>query len=456
MFAHRVALGVQLGPRGSQAGHNTLGLVCVSGRADERIGTVETLTLDAFVRAQRIAHVDAIKRDIEGARAPCSPGATTLLHDWRPSWNIEVSAKAIAGGGQTAPGILDPFRDARYRVFRLDVPGALFTELHSGDAIPSGNLVAVPAERPRIYYSPGVDPKNLSMRMTPQISTAVLEKFRPWSGIVPSGYFAYFLGNITRADYWAFSKEIRALYDRERFEAFSGPSMDDNIFDWLVLLEAVAEAKNSFTMAAVGAGWGRWLVAGAFAAKQFGDLPFRLIGVEAEPTHFKWMQQHFSDNGIDPADHELIEAAASGRSGHAWFYFGKPDSWYGQSLIEDQPLALAPTANEAEYHGEKARLVRTIDLTELVSNYRRIDYLHMDIQGAELDVLSSAPDILNNKVKRVLVGTHSSDIEDGLRRLFSDIGWRAQYDFPLNTQLRVNDTLVALGDGVQVWLNPAL
>ena len=291
--------------------------------------------------------------------------------------------------------------------------------------------------------------------MTSDISTAVLDKFRPWSGTVPSGYFAYFLGNLTRADYWAFSKEIRALYDRERFEAFSAPSIDDNIFDWLVLLEAVVDAHGSFTMAALGAGWGRWLVAGAFAAKQFGDLPFRLIGVEAEPTHFKWMQEHFSDNGIDPADHELIEAAAAGRSGQAWFYFGKPDSWYGQSLIHDVALERAPAANETEYNGEKARLVRTIDLTELFANYRRIDYLHMDIQGAELDVLSNAPDVLKRKVKRVLVGTHSNDIEDGLRRLFGDLGWRAQYDFPLNTHLRINGAEVALGDGVQVWINPA-
>lgn len=169
------------------------------------------------------------------------------------------------------------------------------------------------------------------------------------------------LGNLTRADYWAFSTEIRAIYDRERHEPFSTPSIDDNIFDWLVLLEAVAEAKDSFTMAALGAGWGRWLVARAFATKQLGDLPVRLIGVEAEPTHFKWMLEHFADNGIDPADHVLIEAAASGRSGHAWFYFGKPDAWYGQSIIDDRTLDQAPGV-ELDYNGEKARRVRTIDL----------------------------------------------------------------------------------------------
>ena len=117
-------------------------------------------------------------------------------------------------------------------------------------------------------------------RMKPgtAVSTALLKKFRPWSGTMPSGCFAYFLGNITRADYWAFSKEIRALYDHERFEAFLAPSIDDNIFDWLVLLEAVCEAKGSFTMAALGAGWGRWLVAGCVcgeAARRSSGSPDR-------------------------------------------------------------------------------------------------------------------------------------------------------------------------------------
>ena len=248
---------------------------------------------------------------------------------------------------------------------------------------------------------------------------------------------------------------MRAIYDRERFEACSTPSIDDNIFDWLVLLEAVAEAKDSFTMAALGAGWGRWLVAGAFAARQLGELPVHLIGVEAEPTHFNWMLEHFADNGVDPADHELIEAAASGRSGHAWFYFGKPDSWYGQSIIDDRTLDQA-AGTEINYNGEKARRVRTIDLVELFSNYRRIDYLHMDVQGAELDVLSSVPDVLTAKVKRVLIGTHSGEIEAGLRRLFAGLGWHPQYDFPLDSELRVEDAVFTLGDGVQVWINPAL
>jgi FkbM family methyltransferase len=289
------------------------------------------------------------------------------------------------------------------------------------------------------------------------VSTDVLKKFRPWSGTVPAGYFAYFLGNVARADYWAFSKEVRAVYDRERHETFSAPSADDNIFDWLVMLESVVEATDGFTMAALGAGWGRWLVAAALAVKQYSNVPFRLIGVEAEPTHFGWMLEHFRDNGLNPDDHDLIEAAVSSQRGHAWFYYGKPDSWYGQSIIHDSTLAeRAAGRSETDYGGEKARRVRTIDLAELVSSYQRIDYLHMDVQGEEFAFLSSAPQLLSRKVKRVLIGTHSEDIERSLRRLFTDLGWRSQYDVPMNGQALVGEAVVTVGDGVQAWINPTL
>jgi FkbM family methyltransferase len=222
------------------------------------------------------------------------------------------------------------------------------------------------------------------------------------------------------------------------------------------LLEAVAEARGEFTMAALGAGWGRWLVAAAFAARQIESLRIRLIGVEAEPTHFQWMLEHFRDNQIDPKDHDLIEAAVSGTSGEAWFYVGKPDSWYGQSIIPSDAVTAGSDSPEIDHNGERARRVRTVDLRDVTAAYRRIDYLHMDVQGAELDFLSSHPGILDEKVRRVLIGTHSHAIEQGLRELFSGLGWQCQYDFPLDGRVRVDDVDLTLGDGVQVWINPAL
>jgi FkbM family methyltransferase len=292
--------------------------------------------------------------------------------------------------------------------------------------------------------------------LAPLVDTDVLKHFRMWSGVVPAGYFAYCLGNLTRADYWAFPKEIRALYDRERFESFSSPAWDDNVFDLLVTLEAVVEATDSFTMIALGAGWGRWLIAAAFANRLRRNLPIRLIGVEAEPTHFDWMREHFRDNGLDPDEHELVPAAAAGASGYAWFHVGKADSWYGQSIVTDPGLPTERCDDERDYRGERVRQVRTVGLESLAARHSRIDYLHMDIQGAELEVLVSAPALLDRKVRRILVGTHSAEIEVGLRELFTRLRWSCQYDVPLNGEARIGETIVRVGDGVQVWINPTL
>lgn len=296
----------------------------------------------------------------------------------------------------------------------------------------------------------------LAPTVSTAVSTAVLKHFRPWKGTVPAGFFAYFLGNLTRVDYWAFPEDVRRRYDHERVEAFGRPSVDDNIFDWLVLLEAVIEARGEFTMVALGAGWGRWLVAAALAVKQYSQIPCRLIGVEAEPTHFQWMLQHFRDNGMDPSDHDLIEGAASGQKGRAWFYYGKPASWYGQSIVQDETLSNLRGETETEFNNERVKLVRTVDLPELTAHYPRIDYLHMDVQGAEYDILAASAQILNGKVKRVLIGTHSTEIEVGLRDLFGRLNWQCQYDFEMNASVVVDGTAMSLGDGVQVWVNPDL
>jgi FkbM family methyltransferase len=278
---------------------------------------------------------------------------------------------------------------------------------------------------------------------------------------VPAGFFADYLGSFTRAEVWAFPKDARAgldhgRVDSDRFETVSSPLGGDGLLDLLVLLESVVEARGEFTMMDLGAGWGRWLVAAACAARQCENLRVHLIGVEAEPTHYQWMVRHFRDNQIDPAEHDLLEVAVSSTTGEAWFYVGKPDRWYGQSIIQDDTLTPDPGSVEIAYNNERARRVKTMELDALTAKYRRIDYLQMDVQGVELDVLSRHPGILAEKVKRINIGTHTHAIEQGLRELFSGLGWRCQYDFPMYGHVKVADRPLRLVDGLQVWLNPAL
>jgi hypothetical protein len=84
----------------------------------------------------------------------------------------------------------------------------------------------------------------------------------------------------------------------------------------------------------------------------------------------------------------------------------------------------------------------------------------MDIQGAELDVLSSHPDLIDDKVRLINIGTHSSEIEAGLRKLFKSLKWEAVYDVRLGSSMLVRvgskEHVVEFGDGAQIWRNPKL
>ena len=50
-------------------------------------------------------------------------------------------------------------------------------------------------------------------------------------------------------------------------------------------------------MIELGAGWGKWIVSGAVAARRCG-IDSLVIGVEAEPEHYKWMREHLVDNDV--------------------------------------------------------------------------------------------------------------------------------------------------------------
>jgi FkbM family methyltransferase len=289
-----------------------------------------------------------------------------------------------------------------------------------------------------------------------RINMEVFKKFKPWEGTVEAGFWVNFLGTKTRSHYWKFPDHINALYAKSRYERTSWPGPDDNFFDWLTLLEAVACARDEFVMVALGAGWGRWLVAGAAAVKQYNGILYRLVGVEAEPQHFEWMVRHFKDNSIDMSRCRLIQAAVSDIDGDVWFYVGRADEWYGQSIVPPGtlPFDKAEINTEITVGGHTVRRVKAVTLAQLLQPLKYVDYLHMDIQGAEHSVLTAASRELCEKVKRVHIGTHSSQIEEDLRSFFSNLKWECLYDYPINSKIQIEDKTFAIEDGVQTWLNP--
>ena len=276
----------------------------------------------------------------------------------------------------------------------------------------------------------------------------IFDHFERFKGFVPPGYHTDLLGVMTRNAFTiGMNVENAGKSPDPIYVETDYPTVDEEYLEWVDLLESVLDAQQQFTMVELGAGFGRWLVRGATAVRrQRGDLPIRLVGVEAEPTHLEWLKQHFNDNDVDPAQHELIEAAVDEQERTIRFYVGKPDEWYGQRIAQPQE----------SIEGLPFREVKTITLSRILGGLDLVDLIDLDIEGAELVVLRSAIEELNQKVKRVHVGTHAPDIEQGLRTLFWKHGWYKRNDYAVGRAELTEWGEIYFGNGVQTWINPRL
>jgi FkbM family methyltransferase len=223
--------------------------------------------------------------------------------------------------------------------------------------------------------------------------------------------------------------------------------------EWQALLDAVDAADGWLTMLELGAGFGRWTVYAAAAIRRYRpDLKYRLVAVEAEPTHFRWLKQHTRDNRVRrwsrAGSCRLVKAAASAHAGRDSFFFGNPDAWYGQALVRpENETADAPVTQ-----------VRTVTLSSLLKPLDHVDLIDLDIQGAELEVLAEAAPSLGH-VRRIHVETHLDVIDEQLPTVLSQAAgdWVLETAVPLGAQrpTPLGDADFS-GGGVQLWRNDAL
>jgi FkbM family methyltransferase len=291
-----------------------------------------------------------------------------------------------------------------------------------------------------------------------------------WSLPRDDGVFQFdALGGRTRKEFFEglaarLAKETPGRQFADLSRGFLESDPDEEFFEWIDLLEAVAGASGHFTIVELGCGWGRWMALAHLALRQINDLPATFVGVEAEPTHFRWTRQHLEDNGVPQANVRLIEAAVGPADGSAEFYVGSPDAWYGQSLVplwDRRPRQrLARLARRllrrALRQMDSVAKVRMVSLDTVMRGIGDVDLLDMDIQGAEADVLVAAAGTVDEKVRRVHIGTHSRDNEAKLRSLFGRLGWTKVNDFGCDRWNETPAGRIWFQDGVQTWLNPRL
>lgn len=292
------------------------------------------------------------------------------------------------------------------------------------------------------------------------ISHDIFKKFDCYRGEVEPGFRVNFLGVKTRDCY--VKKRNDAKLPEKRYVTTSYPQLSVKSLEWIDVLEAVTTARNQFTMIELGAGWGYWLVNAAFALRQYSGIPHYLIGVEAEPTHFRWMKMHLNDNSINPRSCKLINASVSDKDGKEWFEIGLPDQRYGQAIVKvnDEDLSfkqrlLGKFSKKSIKWGKiTVKKLKAISLNTLLRPLNFVNLIHVDVQGAELIVFKSSVEQFNCKVKRVSIGIHTQEIEVGLRSLFRDLGWQNLNDFPMLSEINTRYGKIKFRDGMQTWINP--
>ena len=244
------------------------------------------------------------------------------------------------------------------------------------------------------------------------------------------------------------------------------PPTNENYFSWLDLIDAVTLARDNFVMIELGAGYGRWLVNAAFLLKRVNSIPYQLIGVEAEPTHYHFLQKHFLDNNIDMGCCELINKAITVNKKIERFWVGNPSGWYGQA-IKEEPGNHRNLFHEwliriskrlglfSDYNTEDQSVIWVlgVSLSTIMKKYNHIDYIDMDVQGTELSIITDAITEMNCKVKRIHIGTHSREIEDGLHTLFLQHGWICVNDYRCNSESDTPYGKIVFIDGLQTWVN---
>jgi len=223
------------------------------------------------------------------------------------------------------------------------------------------------------------------------------------------------------------------------------PEENEDTIEARWIAQIIKESSGpGFTFAELGAGYGRWSVYTTIYARETRpDLDVFIIAAEPEPTHFKWLREHLVDNEVDISACELYNQPVT-RQRICLFVTGHPAGWYGQTVLYGSKL---PHLIPHLLRMRGIKLVRGITLVDVLVGHRVIDMVDMDIQGEELAVLESTPDTTLAKIRWLYIGTHSRDIEAGLRRFLSGKGWVCEQDIPLNPEN-------GFTDGIQVWRNP--
>jgi FkbM family methyltransferase len=320
--------------------------------------------------------------------------------------------------------------------------------------------------------------------------TAIFERIQPWAGKVPAGYRVDFLGTLTDLSF-----ENPSGFDpcegeggyRQTAAPALGQRPDRNgefWFDAANWVLAANEAQGSYVMVTLGARFGYQAVGAYRALQRLNPMPCKLVAVDPVPQNIEWTRRHFLDNGIDPDDHWLVEAAVSDSDEPVLFPVGAAGMGLQNYVSANGPSARESYVRELSERGRskaalrnllltnstgitkditpghnllvEIKFVSALALTDILGPFERVDFIEADVQGAEMVVFPPCAEVLKKKVRRIHMSTRGRDTHGALHTMFAEKGWEIVFSFePDGTHESALGTFKT-GDGVLTVRNPGL
>ena len=225
--------------------------------------------------------------------------------------------------------------------------------------------------------------------------------------------------------------------------------------EYVAVADAVSRARTSFAIAEVGAGWGPWLGLGGVLARNKGLADVTLIGVEALPARFELLGDHMRANGFVPGASDQASRRTTCRLFNGAVAPTRGELWFPDVPVTDMGPAASDTANERDYRGARVKNLRVqaFPLEEVIGG-ATLDLLHIDIQGSELALVQGNVDLLADRVRSMMIGTHSRVIEGALIELLYANGWTLELEKPCRvvwSEHPVSQEAMTEVDGCQYW-----
>lgn len=224
--------------------------------------------------------------------------------------------------------------------------------------------------------------------------------------------------------------------------------------EYLALADAVSNSKKeSFSFIELGAGWGPWTSL-AYHMCQKKNISFvNLVAVEATPGKISKLKKHMIDNNLFEGnnigyDLKIISGVVSAKGGCKTFFPSDPENMGAGMIIDGKSL-------DPNNLSGKLVEVDVIALEDILDG-RVFDFLHIDIQGHEFDLLRDALEIFKRQTRAFFIGTHTRLIEGEIIELLYKNNFKLQWEKPCRMKLNEDSNSIigrTTHDGGQYWIN---